>query len=102
MYEQPVPTDPDRHAAKDRLMLTIAVATFFAVAGVVSLLVIAGALRAAAPQVALLRRNLAAHQDILTVTARLFETVTSVDDGKIVRLPVRARIVHQPVLRDAA
>lgn len=83
-------------------MLTLAIATFFAVAGAASLAIIAGALRAAAPKVALLRRNLAECSDTLTVSARLFETVTSFDDGKIVRLPVRARLVHQPVLRDAA
>lgn len=83
-------------------MMTYAVATFFAVAGLVSLFVIASALRTAAPKVALLKRNLALCEDRLQVTARIFETVTSVDDGKIVRLPVRARLVHQPVLRDAA
>lgn len=83
-------------------MLAIAVTALFVAAGVVSLFVIAKALRTAAPQISLLRRNLEECDGSLAVMARLFETVTSIDDGKIVRLPVRARLVHQPVLRDAA
>ncbi len=83
-------------------MLTYSIATAFAFAGIVSVFVIVMALRSALPRVAQLRRDLASVSDRLAVTARIFETVVSSDDGKIVRLPVRVRMVPQPALRDAA
>lgn len=83
-------------------MLTYAIATLFAVAGLTALLVIASALRSAAPQIAALRRDLAACPQRLAVTARIVETVAAFDDGKVVRIPVRARLVPRPALRAAA
>lgn len=83
-------------------MLTYAIATLFAVAGFAALLVIAAALRTAAPMIASLRRDLAAYPERLVVTARIVETVARYEDGKVVRIPVRARLVPQPALRAAA
>lgn len=83
-------------------MLTYAIASLFAVAGAVALLVIVTALRQAAPQIATLRRDLAACPDRLAVSARIFETVAAFDDGKVVRMPIRARLARQPDLRAAA
>lgn len=83
-------------------MLTYAIATLFTVAGLAALFVIAGSLRTAAPLVAALRRDLAACPERLAVSARIVETVTSFEDGKVVRIPVRARLHPAQGLRAAA
>lgn len=83
-------------------MLIYAIATLFAASGVIALLVIASALHTAAPQVAALRRDLAACPQRLALSVRIVETVTSFEDGKVVRIPVRARLAPRPALRAAA
>lgn len=83
-------------------MLTYAIATLFAVAGVTALIVIGAAVRGAAPKVAALRRELVACPERLAVSARVVETVTAFDDGKVVRIPVRARLLPAQGLRAAA
>ncbi len=83
-------------------MLVYAVTTLFAFAGLAAVFAIAAAWLTALPQIRALRRDLEACEHRLLVTARIFETVTTCDDGKIVRLPVRARMMPLQALRDAA
>ncbi|MFM5884973.1 MAG: hypothetical protein ACKOQ3_06555 [Novosphingobium sp.] len=83
-------------------MLTYAIAILFVLSAAVSLAVIAHSLHRAAPQVADLWAQLRQCSDAAPFRFRIVEIVTGVNDGKVVRLPVRARQVPQQGLRAAA
>lgn len=83
-------------------MLTYAIATLFVLTATAAIAVIGHSLRRAAPQVAALRADLGLCSDRGTFSYRIAEIVTGIDDGKVVRLPVNARLVAPQGLRAAA
>lgn len=83
-------------------MITVAIASFIAMSGLLALGVIADSLHRAAPQVFALKSLLDGADQTLAVRIRIVETVVAVDDGKVLAFPVRPRPLAPAGLRAAA